>query len=163
MCACLTVSCPNTVRQVLNHNPEGVFMKTPARKNVSLLTANLCALALAAAAPAQAQLFTPTEMDTNWLRFTDPIATNNVDSWTPSGAFLDYTTNNGQTLASNFIVSGDYVFSARIQSTGTDNDRYGLVFNFTDPANNYRFSWEGGGLAEVGGLRGMNLMRESGG
>lgn len=127
-----------------------------------LLAAGLCALVLGAAAPAQAQLFTPTEMDTNWLRFSSPMGATNVDSWTPSGAFLDYTTNNGQTLASNFTVSGDYVFSTRIQPTGTDNDRLGLVFNFTDPANNYRFSWEGGGFADST-LRGLNLIRESGG
>lgn len=107
--------------------------------------------------------FSNTEMIADWERFESPRSPGtNQDFWVASGSNLVYNSNAGQALVSDFSVDGDFSFSTRIVNSG-DNDRYGLVFGFTDSANHYRLSWEGGGFREINDDIGLQLIREVGG
>src|SRR5581483_3577721 len=87
------------------------------------------------------------------------------------GQFLDYDNTThagsrpldpdiGQGLVSDFTQSGDFTFSARVQSLYTDDDIFGLVFGYQDPNNHYRLSWDGGGFEEADNHYGLHLIRE---
>ncbi len=117
--------------------------------------------------PAVAGTFnvSPTEAFDNWTREASPWRDSvNEDAWTVSGSQLQYTHNVGQSLISDFSLSGDFNFTSRIQSLDGDDDRFGLLFGYQDSQNNYRFSWEGdftnGGVSEADGSRGLSLIRE---
>ena len=105
----------------------------------------------------------------NWGREPDPIRGSNTDDWIVSASELRCTGNahSGQSLVSDFTLSEDFSFTSRIQNRDTDDDRYGLIFGYQDPNNNYRFSWErrggNGGIPEADNSRGLSLIREVGG
>jgi hypothetical protein len=127
----------------------------------AIIAATFMHMATVSAAP-----ISSTTIVNNWPRFPDPLGHISQDSWVDGGTFVDYTTNDGQTIASDSVVSGDFTFSSRItelydeQNARDDDDRYGLVFGFQNANNNYRFSWEGGGRAEADLSRGLSLIRE---
>src|SRR5262249_15157257 len=140
----------------------------------ALLVAALAACSFAPASSARADMISPTEALANWSKVEDPYAHFNVDWWKVTGANsenLDYDNVPpgraadpiGQALVSNFTVTGDFTFSARVTSLHTDDDIFGLVFGYKDSNNHYRLSWDGGGFEEVDNHRGLHLVREVGG
>ncbi len=99
----------------------------------------------------------------NWTRYASVVnGSTNTNNWSVSGSTINYTSNNGGTIASNYTVANDFSFSSDVKAITSDNDRYGVVFGFQDAENNYRISWEGGGLADHG-FRNLNFIKEVGG
>jgi len=101
---------------------------------------------------------TATDVVNNWTKGISPLGTN-TSSWTTSGSSVYYSSNSGSTAWSNFTLSGDFVFKVQIMGN-SDNDRYGILFG-NDASNNYRISWEAGGLADTS-YRGLQFLSESG-
>ncbi len=123
-------------------------------KNIMFVCILMLALTSASAAPIAAS-----DALATWVKTTSPYGYN-TNSWTTSGTNLYYSSNTGQSLVTPFSHSYDFAFSVRMWSGDTDNDRYGVLFGFSDYLNHYRLSWEGGGYAEDGGYRGLQLIRE---
>ena len=120
-------------------------------------------LFICAAVPGYAYTLTASNVLSTWTHYTSPMTTASANAWAVSGSSVLYNSNTGGTLASDFSITGNFIFKVRIASYDTDNDRYGLVFGFTDVNNNYRMSWENAGYAEADSSRGLSLIREVGG
>lgn len=108
--------------------------------------------------------WTPQGIIDTWDRMANPMDGADADAWVVDSGDLLYASNTGQAIRPGMDLSGDFRFGARVRSSGTDDDRYGLMFGVLDADNNYRLSWEGnfsnGGYAEMDGSRGLSLIRE---
>lgn len=124
------------------------------------------ALAFSAASAAGAQA---ASVDTaTWSTVNNIGQSCGAGSWVASGASASHGSNQCTARVSDFSLAGDFGFTGTMRSTGSDDDNMGVVFGYTDNANNFRMGWEsrlggGGGYGDISGARNFWIVRESGG
>ena len=111
-----------------------------------------------------------TEVVDDWIRVSNPLTADALDFWRVSTLepdTVEYPLTRGSGIVSDYLVSGDFSFTARLYTPFTSSQRFGVFFGYQDNEHHYRVSFAGPGAGvaprkELNGDDGLVLMRRNG-